>query len=238
MIRLLLVHGSCHAAWCWRDVLPFLNNSGVSATAIDLPGHGADATPPGLITLDDYARSITQSLTEPTLLVGHSAGGFAITAAAERDPSLVAGLIYLSAYIPAPGLSLADLRRAGPSQPLRGALRLSDDRLTYTVDPTAAHRLFYQDCPEETAAWAVSQLGPEPVLPQSMPLSLSRISLDLPRHAILTTDDRTIPPDWQARMAAGLPEDCLTTMPCGHSPFFAAPEDLARRLVGLARAMG
>jgi hypothetical protein len=37
----------------------------------------------------------------------------------------VAGLIYLSAYIPATGLSLADLRRAGPSQPLRGALNLS-----------------------------------------------------------------------------------------------------------------
>jgi pimeloyl-ACP methyl ester carboxylesterase len=150
----------------------------------------------------------------------------------------VAGLIYLSAYIPAPGLSLADLRRAGPSQPLRGALRLSDDRLTYTVDPTAARGLFYQDCPEETASWAVSQLGPEPVRPQSVPLSLSRKSQDLPRHAILTTDDRTIPPDWQARMAEGLPEACITTMPCGHSPFFAAPEDLARRLIGLARAMG
>ena len=238
MIRLLLVHGSCHGAWCWRDVLPFFNNSGVSATAIDLPGHGTDAAPPGLVTLGDYARSITDALTEPTLLVGHSAGGFAITAAAERDPSLVAGLIYLSAYIPAPGLSLADLRRAGPRQPLRGALHLSDDRRTYTVDPAAARRLFYHDCPEDTAAWAVSQLGPEPVLPQSVPLSLSRKSLDLPRHAILTTDDRTIPPDWQALMAAGLPEDCISMMPCGHSPFFAAPEDLARRLTGLARAMG
>jgi hypothetical protein len=43
-------------------------------------------------------------------------------------------------------------------------------------DPTAARRLFFQDCPEQTAAGAVSQLGPAPVLPQSVPLSLSHIS--------------------------------------------------------------
>jgi pimeloyl-ACP methyl ester carboxylesterase len=97
------------------------DNSGVLAAAIDLPGHGADATPPGLVRLNDYARSITDALTEPTLLVGPFAGGFAIAAAAERDPSHMAGLIYLSACTPAPGLSLADLRRAGPRQPL-GAL--------------------------------------------------------------------------------------------------------------------
>jgi pimeloyl-ACP methyl ester carboxylesterase len=97
------------------------SNSAVLAAAIVLPCHGADVTPPGLVTMNDYARSITDALTEPTLLVGPSAGGFAITAAAERDPFHMAGLIYLSAYIPAPGLSLADLRRAGLRQPL-GAL--------------------------------------------------------------------------------------------------------------------
>jgi pimeloyl-ACP methyl ester carboxylesterase len=214
------------------------DNSGVLAAAIDLPGHGADATPPGLVTLNDYARSITDAVTEPTLLAGPSAGGFAITAVAERDPSHMAGLIYLSACIPAPGLSLAGLRRAGPRQPLGGALHLADDRLSFKVDPTAARRLFLQDCPEQTAAWAVSKLGPEPVRPQSVPLCLGRKSQDLPRHAILTADDRTIPPNWQASLAAGLTKACITTLPCGHSPFFAAPPDLARRRIGLARGMG
>ena len=71
-----------------------------------------------------------------------------------------------------------------------------------------------------------------------MPLTLSSRSQGLQRHALLTTKDRTIPPDWQARMAAGLPKTCITTMSCGHSPFFAAPEDLARHLIGLARGMG
>jgi len=218
--------------------LPFPNNSDVSATAIDLPGSGTVATPPGGVTLADYALAITGAFSEPTVLAGHSAGGYAIAAAAERDPGLGAGLIYLSAYIPAQGLSLADLRRAGPSQPLRGALVLCGDRLTYRVDPAAARRLFYHDCPDDTASWAVSQPGPQPVLPQSVPLTPGHRSQDLPRHAILTTEDRTIPPDWQARMASGLPEAGITTLPCGHSPVFAAAQDLARRLVAIARDMG
>jgi pimeloyl-ACP methyl ester carboxylesterase len=189
------------------------NNSAVLAAAIVLPCHGADATPPGLVTMNDYARSITDALTEPTLLVGPSAGGFAITAAAERDPFHMAGLIYLSAYIPAPG-PVACRSSAGRSTPAAGgALHLADDRLSFKVDPTAARRLFFQDCPEQTAAWAVSKLGPAPVRPQSVPLFISRKSQDLPRHAILTTEDRTIPPDWQARMASRLPEACITTLP-------------------------
>jgi hypothetical protein len=36
-------------------------------------------------------------------------------------------------------------------------------------------------------------------------------------------------------MAGGLPEICVTSLPCGHSPFFAAPQDLARRLVAIAK---
>ena len=75
LTRFLPVHGSCHGAWCWRDVLPFPNNSDVSATAIDLPGSGTDATPPGGVTLADYARAITGAFSEPTVLAGHSAGG-------------------------------------------------------------------------------------------------------------------------------------------------------------------
>jgi pimeloyl-ACP methyl ester carboxylesterase len=150
------------------------NNFWVLPAAIDLSGHRADATPPGVVTRNDDARSITGAQTEPTLLAGPSAGGFAIAAAAERDPSLVARLIYVAACILAPGLSLAGLRRPGPRQPLRGALRLSDDRLTSKVDPTAARRLLFQDCPDHTAAWAVSKRGPEPVWPQSVPLCLGR----------------------------------------------------------------
>ncbi len=58
------------------------------------------------------------ALDAPAIVVGHSMGGYPITAAAERAPERVERLVYLCAYVPAPGMSLADMRRDGPRQPL------------------------------------------------------------------------------------------------------------------------
>ncbi|MFZ9200195.1 MAG: alpha/beta fold hydrolase, partial [Paracoccaceae bacterium] len=76
MAELLLIHGSCFGAWAWEALIPVLARHGHHARAIDLPGRGGTAT-----TLADQARAIEAALTAPTILVGHSAGGFPITAA-------------------------------------------------------------------------------------------------------------------------------------------------------------
>ena len=75
-----------------------------------------------------------------TVLVGHSAAGYAITAAAEADPTRFDGLVYLCAYLPASGQALADMRRAGPSQPLAPAIRMAADRVSFTFDPALARQ--------------------------------------------------------------------------------------------------
>ena len=53
MANILLVHGSCHGAWCWRDVIGPLEDMGHSVRAVDLPGAGADETDLATVTLDD-----------------------------------------------------------------------------------------------------------------------------------------------------------------------------------------
>ena len=225
MTEVLLVHGSCHGAWCWHRVLPELAALGIPARAIDLPGHGGP--PAAAPALQDYAEAILAALTGPALLVGHSAGGYAITAAAETDPSRIRGLAYLCAYAPAAGRSLAEMRRAGPGQPLAPAIRLSPDRSHFTIDPARTEDLFYHDCPQEDRTLATRLLCPEPVAPQETPLGLSANSQDLPRFYIACTEDRTIPPGYQAQMALSVPRENRFTLPCGHSPFFAAPEATA-----------
>ena len=225
MAEVLLVHGSCHGAWCWHRVLPELEALGIPARAIDLPGRGET---PGLPSLRDHAEAILAALTGPTLLVGHSAGGYAITAAAEADPSRIAGLAYLCAYAPAQGKSLADMRRDGPGQPLAPAIRLSPGRSHFTVDPARTDDLFYHDCPAEDRALAARLLCPEPVAPQETPLTLTARSQCLPRFYIACTGDRTIPPAYQSRMALSVPPENRFTLPTSHSPFFAAPRDTAR----------
>lgn len=235
MARFLLIHGSGHGAWCWRDVLPLLNNSGHEAHAIDLPSHGDDKTPAARVTLDGYARAVVAALDTPAILVGHSAGGYAITAAAELAPAKVAKLVYLCAYVPVPGLSLADRRRAGPRQPLLAAIRVAPDRVSWSVDPEQIEAVFYHDCPPGTVAYACERLTPQPILPQETALDLTARSAAIPRHYIRCTDDRTIPPEYQEAMTADWPAGSVTTLPTSHSPFFAAPAMLAERLFEIAR---
>lgn len=224
MSDLLLIHGSCHGAWCWDAVIPALSRLGVTATAIDLPGRDGSPT-----TLGDYARAILAAASPGTVLVGHSAGGYAITAAAEAAPSRFAGLIYLCAYLPASGQSLADMRRAGPSQPLLPAIRMGQDRISFTVDPALAAAVFYHDCLPEVAAAATAQLCPQPVTPQETPL-WPKAAQSLPRHYIVCQQDRAIPPEYQARMAQALPPEAMTSLEASHSPFLSMPDQLAARL--------
>ena len=196
MADFLLIHGSCHGAWCWRDVIPALQARGHAATAIDLPGHGQDLTPIADITLDAYARRVLSALTGPTIVVSHSMGGFPVTLAADLDPTHVARLIYLCAYVPLGGLSLADQRRQAPRQPLLSAIRRAGDGRSFTIDPAMARDVFYHDCPDAAVAWAIPQLGPQAVAPQETPLTPGPHVARIPRDYILCDDDRTIPPEY------------------------------------------
>lgn len=223
MPPILLIHGSCHGAWCWRDTLPFLNN----AAAIDLPGHGEDKTPISQITLDLYVEAILDAISTPAVLVGHSMAGYPITAAVLRAPEKIARLVYVCAYAPKSGLSLADMRRAGPSQPLIEAIDVSADAQSFSFRPEMVADKLYHDCPAETVEYALAHLGPQAIKPQSTPITFSEIAV--PKRYILCSEDRAIPPEYQTTMSQGWPD--LRHIACSHSPFFAQPKALAEALL-------
>ena len=231
MADFLLIHGSCHGAWCWDDVIPHLQAAGHTARAIDLPSHGADQTPAQDVTLDLYAQAIVDAIDTPVILVGHSMAGYPITAAANLAPHKIDQLIYLCAYVPFAGKTLAEMRRMAPSQPLLDAIVVDEARVTFSVDPAKAAAKFFHDVPTARAAWAVSMLGPQPILPQETPLTARHT---LPRHYIICTDDRTIPPEFQYTMTNDWPVETVTEMPTSHSPFLADPAGLAARLIQIA----
>jgi pimeloyl-ACP methyl ester carboxylesterase len=231
MAEFLLIHGSCHGAWCWDDLIPHLRAAGHNARAIDLPSHGADPTVPADVTLDLYARAIVDAIDTPVILVGHSMAGFPITQAANLAPEKVDKLFYLCAYAPMVGKSTADMRRMADTQPLRDAIIVAPDRVTFSVDPNKATEKFYHDVDPARAAWAVRQLGPQPILPQET--AIAQLP-DVPRHYIICTDDQTIPPGFQDTMTAGWPSKTVTTLPTSHSPFLSAPAALAAALIKAA----
>lgn len=236
MADFLLIHGSCHGAWCWRDVLPLLNRNGHSARAIDLPGAGQDKTPVSEVTLERYVDAITSAMSEQTILVGHSAGGYPISAAAMRRPQAVEHLVYLCAYLPKSCKSMIDRRMEAPSQPLLEAVVKSADGLSYTINPDLARQKFYQDCPPDAVDYAKAHLCAQPIKPQATPLTVTRQLRELPKSYILCENDGAIPPEFQEVLATEWSELSVHRMACGHSPFFAKPARLAEILLQIAGA--
>lgn len=230
MAEVLLVHGSCHGAWCWEETLPLLADAGHTVRAIDLPGHGADTTPVAEVTLDAYARRIVDALGQKTVLVGHSMGGYAIAAAARLAPEKIERLVYLCAYVPQDGMSLAQMRMQAPTQPLLPAVRMRPDGISYTIDPEAARDLFYQDCDADVAKRAVARLCAQATAPTNVPFHVTPALAALPRRYIRCMNDQTIPPAYQVTMTQDWDEAHVQEMTCGHSPFYADPTGLVQRL--------
>lgn len=238
-IKILLVHGSCHGAWCWDLLIPELIARDVTARALDLPGHGQDRTPPGEVTLDLYAEAVVSTMRDmggKVVLLGHSAGGYAISAAATRAPQMVEKLIFLCAYLPKSGMSLSDMRKVWPQQPLMPHLIRAADGQSFTFDVAEVPNLFYHDCPPQAVDRARRQLCPQPMLPQTTALTLSRYFQDAEKHYIICAEDRAIPPDYQRVMAQGLPASAVSELPASHSPFLSMPDRLANRILDIVRA--
>ena len=158
------------------------------------------------------------ALQAPTVLVGHSAGGFAMTGAA-RSP-LVHGLIYVCAYVPVAGQSLAAMRKGWAERPLDGALVVDRARGVFGFDPARSRDLFFHDCADAT-----DRLCAEALAPMETALPDVTAAEGLPRGYIQCRNDRAIPPEFQAQMAQGI--GVQAALPCGHSPFLAMPDRLA-----------
>jgi len=213
-------------------VIPALEALGHEARAIDLPGHGEDKTPADQITLDACRAAICAAAGPQTILVGHSWGGVPIGVAAEAMD--LRGLVFLCAYVPRDGLSMSDLRKGAPRQPILSAVIKGEDGLTYTVDPEQGAALFYNDCAPEAVAYALPRLCPQAIAPQVTPSALGARYAATPKRYIRCANDQTIPPEYQLEMTADWPAEHVHHMQTGHSPFLAAPGQLAALLSRIA----
>ncbi len=233
----VLVHGAWHGSWCWDKVVPLLNQAGHTAVAPDLPGHGQDRTPIPEITLQSYVQRVCETVkaqAEPVILVGHSMGGVVITQAAEECPDQIKMLVYVCAYLPGNGETLADWLQRNTESRLPAGLVFAADRSYSTVRPEAAREIFYNDCSDEDVARAQSLLGPQPSAPSRAPLKTTPENYGrLPKVYIETLRDQAIPTSLQRRMYSAVSISRIITMDTSHSPFFSAPEALVARLTSL-----
>lgn len=235
MADFLLVHGSCHGAWCWRYLLPELEALGHTARAIDMPGHGSDATPISEITLDSCRDSVLEACGPNTIVVAHSWGGYPASAAAEARPDGMRGLVFLCAYVPLSGLSMAEMRKRADRQPLLQAVIKSEDGQSYKLDPEQVPGLFYHDCPADRVLYAQPRLSSQAVKPQETPLTVSERFAGVAKAYIRCTNDRAVPPEYQSEMSSDWPTDRVHELNSAHSPFFSDPAKLASLLTRIER---
>ena len=216
----ILVHGAWGGSWCWRDVGAELTRRDANWTALDLPSstHGAH---PNTFLADD-AREVIEiaTLDGPVVLVGHSYGGAVITEAADQVPNLE-GLVYIAAFVPSFGESVSEANQAIPNRTLLdGAIEADDDFLR--LDPERAAAALYQDCDEDVAAWAVSQLTLQTIASFRSPRS--SFDVDFPSRYIVCMNDMAVDLRIQTMMASRCSK--MATLNSGHSPMFSHPNEL------------
>ncbi len=236
MSTFVLVHGAWHGRWCWNNVVPLLQAKGHKVLAPDLPGHGDDSTPPESLTLADYVSSIVSvvaSVGEPVVLVGHSMAGMVVAAVAEQVPQAVAKLVFLTAFMPASGDSIASLQKSNVGSRLPDFVMRSEDKLTTTVRPEGLVPLFYHDCSPDDIAFAQSRLVREAIAPNRGGVHLTPERFGrIPRLYIECLHDQTIVPSLQKLMINAQPGTQSAKLDSGHSPFFSMPEKLIGLMTG------
>ncbi len=114
MATFVLCHGGWAGGWQYREVASILRVAGHDVFTPTFTGMGERvhlAHPD--VDLETHIQDIVMVLkyenVHDVILVGYSYGGMVITAVAERVPERLAHLVYVDAYVPEDGQSLADI---------------------------------------------------------------------------------------------------------------------------------
>ncbi|KJK45249.1 hydrolase [Lentzea aerocolonigenes] len=221
----LLVHGFWGGAAHWAKVIVELRKRGFeSLLAVENP----------LTSLADDAARTRQMINQvagPVLLAGHSYGGAVITEAGDL-PNVV-GLVYVAAFAPDAGESLAVISAAHPAVAHDSIAPDSDGHLWIAQEKF--HQSFCQDLPEDEAlVMAVTQKAP---LGVTFAAEASRPAWRAkPSWYQVSTEDRMIDPDNQRRMAARMNPRRTIELASSHASLASHPVEIVDLIEEASRA--
>ncbi|WP_200306528.1 alpha/beta fold hydrolase [Paracraurococcus ruber] len=227
MATFLICHGAWGGGWAWRKLRPLMREAGHEMFTPTYTGLGERAhLAHPLVDLETHVEDILAVIAAEDLhdliLVGHSYGGMVATGVADRVPERLRHLLYLDAFVPADGQSLADLAGpGGPAAPVAGWL----------VPPLPPA----PDTAPEDLAWAASRRRHHPVRCFTQPLRLRHAAPPVPRSYVHCT--RKEGPDVFRQFADRFRDDPawrFHALDASHSPNLTAPAALAALLLVLA----
>jgi len=188
--NVVLVHGGFVDGAGWGGVYKILTKAGYQVSIVQNP----------TISLQDDA-AVTQRILAtqdgPTILVGHSYGGAVITEAGIHPK--VAALVYITAFAPDRGESVATLiKDPPPGAPVPPILPPQDGYLL--LDRTKFHASFAADVDSETAAFMADSQVPWGLGALSGAISQPAWRTK-PSWYLVVTEDQMIPVAAQRAMA-------------------------------------
>jgi pimeloyl-ACP methyl ester carboxylesterase len=220
--NIVLVHGTWVDGSSWSKVIPILQNAGHRVIAVQLPLHSL---------ADDVAtvKRAIELVGGPTILVGHSYGGFVITNAAYNNQN-VTGLVYLAAFAPDEGESLLNFVTTESLPP--GFLVFDSGGFAY-INPDMFPQAFAQDVNSTEANIMASVQKPvnQSILGEkSGPPAWKQ----LPTWYQVSEDDRIIPPDAE-RMFAQRMNATTLSINASHASPVSHPNEIAQFILNATK---
>jgi pimeloyl-ACP methyl ester carboxylesterase len=209
----------------WESVYKILKKDGYSVAIVQNP----------TLSLSDDVEVTKRVLAQqkgPVILVGHSYGGVVITEAG-NDPK-VAGLVYIAAFAPDKGESVAALIKdpvpGAPVPPIEPAgegflgLNKAQFRASFAADVSAEKAAFMAD---SQVPWGVAALTGAVTVPAWK---------SKPSYYLVATEDRMIPPPAQQFMSKRVGAT-VVEVAGSHAVYVSQPQAVADLIVKAARAV-
>lgn len=212
--NIVLVHGAWADGSGWEGVYKILKAKGYHVTIV------ANSD----LSLADDVRSTKAVLdmqNGPAILVGHSYGGAVITEAGDHPN--VAGLVYVAAFAPDAGESLAKIQQAAPPDPNSAFLPPNNGFLW--LDKEKFHARFCADLPAAHAAFLADSQVPLGLAAATTELSIAAWKTKKSWY-IVAKNDLMIPPDAE-RMMAKRAGAVVTEIAASHAVYISHAAEVA-----------
>jgi pimeloyl-ACP methyl ester carboxylesterase len=217
---IVLVHGLWADGSCWSKVTPALLQQGYEVIAVQNP----------LTSLEDDIAAVGRALDRakaPVVLVGHSWGGFVITAAGQD--ARVKSLVYVAALAPDSGETGASLGQGFAPAPLFNHLEVVGGYIWLTRE---AVPYFAGDVNEAEQDLIHATQGPANAGLFGATVSGVPAWKSKPSYYLLATQDGAINPDQQRAMSAKI-KATVTEVASSHVPMLSQPASVVE-LIGRA----
>ena len=221
----VLVHGGFVDGSGWEDVYKILKKDGYNVSIVQNPT---------LSLADDVAatKRVIAAQNVPVVLVGHSYGGAVITEAG-NDPK-VTGLVYIAAFAPDKGESVATLiKDPPPGAPVPPILPPQDGYLS--LDRARFAASFAADVAEEKAEFMANSQVPWGIEALNGTISDPAWKTK-PSWYLIATEDKMIPPAAQQAMSKRT-GSTVVQVRGSHAVYVSEPEAVAALIEKAAKGV-